>query len=181
MSKTNKVFMLVLFLVVIIVFAKLYVSQTHYFSFTNLTNHNNGLVRDVSSYIVEKKLNGMSLEEKKDTFLEILFPSSLNLPSGWRLSSEAINVFCDSIITKDKNEKEFILYNVAHTASLYKNLEVLKFLNQFGDIKRVFLEFEKPFGATSYEKLDELSKRVISSGDVGELKCHNKLYKDRHF
>lgn len=65
MSKTNKVFMLVLFLVVIIVFAKLYVSQTHYFSFTNLTNHNNGLVRDVSSYIVEKKLNGMSLENNK--------------------------------------------------------------------------------------------------------------------
>ena len=54
MNKTNKVFMLVLFLVVTIAFAKLYVSQMPYFSFTNLINHNNGLVRGVSSYIVEK-------------------------------------------------------------------------------------------------------------------------------
>ncbi|NMM39918.1 hypothetical protein [Pseudoalteromonas arctica] len=173
MIKIKKALIIFLLIVVTIGFAKLYISQTHYFSFTNLCNHNNGLIRSISSYVVQQKLSWVTLEEKKNIFLEMLFPSALGLPKEWSLSSETITVFCDSILAENKSEKEYILYNVAHTASLYKNLEVLRFLNQFGDIKHVFLEFEKPIGKESYEKLDRESRNIIANGGVGKLSCYN--------
>ena len=172
MIKIKKALIIFLPIVVTIGFAKLYVSQTHYFSFTNLSNHSNGLIRSISSSVVQQKLNWVSLEEKKNLFLEMLFPSALGLPEEWNLSSETINVFCDSILAESKSEKEYILYNIAHTASLYNSLEVLRLLNQLSDIKDIFLEFEKTKGKGSYEKLNQESRNIIVNGDVGILSCH---------